>query len=109
MTADANPYLPNPDAALETSAELTGAGKRLAAAVDSAIARIEAIESSNPWGNDEPGQAFQRSLGDTGDIKAAMRSVGEGVAGFGAIATGGVERIVEIDKRHAGDLGDIRL
>jgi hypothetical protein len=94
-----NPYLPNPQAALETSAELADAGRRLHSALEAAIGQIRAI--GDPWGGDEVGNAYRESIGRTDDIQTALLGVGEGVGGFGRLATAGVGRILETDAKNA--------
>ncbi len=102
-----NPYLPNPPAAGETSAELANIGNRLDAAVQDAIGRIRAL--GDPWGDDEAGNAYRTSIGNTDDIQQAMGGLGKSVTGFGSLATSGIQRILQADDRSGQTMGDIRI
>ncbi len=104
-----NPYLPNPDAALSTSASLTTSGNRMRDAVSTVVSQIEGLQASNPWGDDEVGQTYQASLGDTGEITAAMNGLGEGITGFGNIAQSGIQQILDIDDMSEKHMGGLRL
>ena len=104
-----NPYLPNPDAAVSTSADLTTAGQQLKTAVDGALSRITALQGANPWGSDEAGLQYQQNLGTTTELDTAMKGVGDGITGFGNVAQTGVQNIIDLDTQQGSTFDDIKF
>lgn len=103
-----NPHLPDPPAAMETSAEFVTKGRQADAALTAALSRIDALAAGDPWGGDEHGMQLRSTLGDTEDIKHAVRSVGPGVTSFGSVAAASIQTIRDLDRKAAQQLGDIQ-
>ncbi|AEB47780.1 MULTISPECIES: hypothetical protein [Micromonospora] len=90
-----------PDAALEGASTLSAAGARLAARWKGLAGTINTLNGGHPWGDDEPGQAFNKDyLGGEQpaqkvlDLAAGVVPV---VEQMGPTVKGAVEGTVDVD------------
>ncbi len=91
-----------PDPALDGANTLGAAGARLAGGWRSISARIETLNAGKPWGDDEPGNEFNKNYlgGDDQPAKQVLDMAGSVVPvveKMGPTAKGAVEGTVDTD------------
>ncbi|MEQ4301826.1 PE domain-containing protein [Plantactinospora sp. B6F1] len=96
-------HVPDPDGAVSAAGRLAGAGERLGAAMDRAVAALNGV--GDPWGNDEVGQTYREGFAGAEELKAALSQVGKSVTGFGNVALTSVDTLIETDLRTKRLLG----
>ncbi|MDG4762745.1 hypothetical protein O7632_01230 [Solwaraspora sp. WMMD406] len=97
----------NPGAARTGGVELTGVGDDLAARWERLAGTINSLNSETPWGDDEPGRAFNEHYlaeGEDAPVGATMKSGGELVTWMHQLGPSVVEVVdgtVDVDEAVA--------
>ncbi|MFI7026219.1 hypothetical protein [Micromonospora sp. NPDC049900] len=91
-----------PDAALDGANQLGSAGALLAMRFRSAAATIETLNGGRPWGDDEPGNEFNKNyLGGDDQPAQKVLDMGHGLVPvvelLGPTVKGAVEGTVDVD------------
>jgi hypothetical protein len=93
----------DPDAAANGAARLTSTGDNLHTRFVALAARLDTLNGAHPWGNDKPGQTFNKEyLADGGDAPAKLvldagKKTVDIVAQLGPKVKSAVDGTVEVD------------